>query len=349
MTQEYRLTEYSKGGGCGCKIAPSVLQQIVHTPNTTHFPQLLVGNDSNDDAAVYQVNNETAVISTTDFFLPIVNDPYDFGRIAAANAISDVFAMGGTPLMAIAVLGWPLEKLPAEVAQRVLEGGRSICAEAGIPLAGGHTIDSSDPIFGLAVTGTVALKQLKQNNTAQEGDILFLTKPIGVGIMATAVKRKLLMDEHYPALVKQLSTLNKAGAELGKLQSVHAMTDVTGFGLLGHLVEMTEGSGLSVELDYNSLIKVEGLDEYLKLKSIPDATSRNWNSYSTKVQFEKGVNVMEAFNLLPDPQTNGGLLIAVKESAVEEIRSLLASQGLSDFTQPIGRFTAKREKVVYVK
>jgi selenide, water dikinase len=349
MTQEYKLTEYSKGGGCGCKIAPSVLQQIVHTPNTTHFPQLLVGNDSNDDAAVYQVNNETAVISTTDFFLPIVNDPYDFGRIAAANAISDVFAMGGTPLMAIAVLGWPLEKLPAEVAQRVLEGGRSICAEAGIPLAGGHTIDSSDPIFGLAVTGTVALKQLKQNNTAQEGDILFLTKPIGVGIMATAVKRKLLMDEHYPALVKQLSTLNKAGAELGKLQSVHAMTDVTGFGLLGHLVEMTEGSGLSVELDYNSLIKVEGLDEYLKLKSIPDATSRNWNSYSTKVQFEKGVNVMEAFNLLPDPQTNGGLLIAVKESAVEEIRSLLASQGLSDFTQPIGRFTAKREKVVYVK
>jgi selenide, water dikinase len=349
MTQEYRLTEYSKGGGCGCKIAPSVLQQIVHTPNTTHFPQLLVGNDSNDDAAVYQVNNETAVISTTDFFLPIVNDPYDFGRIAAANAISDVFAMGGTPLMAIAVLGWPLEKLPAEVAQRVLEGGRSICAEAGIPLAGGHTIDSSDPIFGLAVTGTVALTQLKQNNMAQEGDILFLTKPIGVGIMATAVKRKLLKDEHYPALVKQLSTLNKAGAELGKLQSVHAMTDVTGFGLLGHLVEMTEGSGLSVELDYNSLIKVEGLDEYLKLKSIPDATSRNWNSYSTKVQFEKGVNVMEAFNLLPDPQTNGGLLIAVKESAVEEIRSLLASQGLSDFTQPIGRFTAKREKVVYVK
>jgi selenide, water dikinase len=349
MTQEYRLTEYSKGGGCGCKIAPSVLQQIVHTPNTTHFPQLLVGNDSNDDAAVYQVNNETAVISTTDFFLPIVNDPYDFGRIAAANAISDVFAMGGTPLMAIAVLGWPLEKLPAEVAQRVLEGGRSICAEAGIPLAGGHTIDSSDPIFGLAVTGTVALTQLKQNNMAQEGDILFLTKPIGVGIMATAVKRKLLKDEHYPALVKQLSTLNKAGAELGKLQSVHAMTDVTGFGLLGHLVEMTEGSGLSVELDYNSLIKVEGLDEYLKLKSIPDATSRNWNSYSTKVQFEKGVNVMEAFNLLPDPQTNGGLLIAVKEDAAEEVISLLISAGLGDFTQPIGRFTAKREKVVYVK
>jgi selenide, water dikinase len=349
MTQEYKLTEYSKGGGCGCKIAPSVLQQIVHTPNTTHFPQLLVGNDSNDDAAVYQVNNETAVISTTDFFLPIVNDPYDFGRIAAANAISDVFAMGGTPLMAIAVLGWPLEKLPAEVAQRVLEGGRSICAEAGIPLAGGHTIDSSDPIFGLAVTGTVALTQLKQNNMAQEGDILFLTKPIGVGIMATAVKRKLLKDEHYPALVKQLSTLNKAGAELGKLQSVHAMTDVTGFGLLGHLVEMTEGSGLSVELDYNSLIKVEGLDEYLKLKSIPDATSRNWNSYSTKVQFEKGVNVMEAFNLLPDPQTNGGLLIAVKEDAAEEVISLLISAGLGDFTQPIGRFTAKREKVVYVK
>ena len=349
MSEQYKLTEYSKGGGCGCKIAPSVLQQIVHTPNTTNFPKLLVGNDSNDDAAVYQVNNETAVISTTDFFLPIVNDPYDFGRIAAANAISDVYAMGGTPLMAIAVLGWPLEKLPAEVAQRVLEGGRSICAEAGIPLAGGHTIDSSDPIFGLAVTGTVSLKNLKQNNKAQEGDILFLTKPIGVGIMATAVKRKLLQDEHYPALVKQLSALNKTGAELGKLESVHSMTDVTGFGLLGHLVEMTEGSGLSVDLDYNSLRKVEGLDEYLKLKSIPDATSRNWNSYSNKVQFEKGVNVMEAFNLLPDPQTNGGLLIAVKEDAADEVRSLLVSAGLADFTQPIGRFTAKREKVVYVK
>jgi selenide, water dikinase len=349
MSEQYKLTEYSIGGGCGCKIAPSVLQQIVHTPHTTNFPQLLVGNDSNDDAAVYQVNNDTAVISTTDFFLPIVNDPYDFGRIAAANAISDVYAMGGTPLMAIAVLGWPLEKLPAEIAQRVLEGGRSICAEAGIPLAGGHTIDSSDPIFGLAVTGTVSLKHLKQNNRAQEGDILFLTKPIGVGIMATAVKRKLLQDAHYPALVKQLSTLNKTGAELGKLESVHAMTDVTGFGLLGHLVEMTEGSGLSVDLDYNSLRKVEGLDEYLKLKSIPDATSRNWSSYSTRVQFEKGVNVMEAFNLLPDPQTNGGLLIAVKEDAAEEVRSLLASEGLSDFTQPIGRFTAKREKVVYVK
>jgi selenide, water dikinase len=349
MTQEYKLTEYSKGGGCGCKIAPSVLQQIVHTPNTTNFPQLLVGNDSNDDAAVYQVNNETAVISTTDFFLPIVNDPYDFGRIAAANAISDVYAMGGSPLMAIAVLGWPLEKLPAEVAQRVLEGGRSICAEAGIPLAGGHTIDSSDPIFGLAVTGTVSLPQLKQNNKAQDGDILFLTKPIGVGIMATAVKRKLLKDEHYPALVKQLSTLNKTGADLGKLESVHAMTDVTGFGLLGHLVEMTEGSGLSVELDYNSLRKVEGVDEYIKLKSIPDATSRNWNSYSTKVQFEKGVDVMEAFNLLPDPQTNGGLLIAVKEDAADQVRSLLVSAGLSDFTQSIGRFTTKKEKVVYVK
>ena len=349
MTLEYKLTEYSKGGGCGCKIAPSVLQQIVHTPNTTSFPQLLVGNDSNDDAAVYQVNGDTPVISTTDFFLPIVNDPYDFGRIAAANAISDVYAMGGTPIMAIAVLGWPLEKLPAEVAQRVLEGCRSICAEAGIPLAGGHTIDSSDPIFGLAVTGTVSLGQLKQNNTAREGDLIFLTKPIGVGIMATAVKRKLLKDEHYPALVKQLSTLNKAGAELGKLKAVHAMTDVTGFGLLGHLVEMTEGSGLSVDLDYNSLQKVEGLDEYLQLKSIPDATSHNWNSYSSRVQFEKGVNVMEAFNLLPDPQTNGGLLIAVREDAAEEVKSVLAAAGLGNFTNPIGRFTAKRDKVVYVK
>jgi selenide,water dikinase len=349
MQEEIKLTQYSKGGGCGCKIAPSVLQQILQTQNKTPFPQLLVGNESSDDAAVYQINEGTAVISTTDFFLPIVDDAFDFGRIAAANAISDVYAMGGTPLMAIAILGWPIEKLPTETAQKVLEGGRAICEQAGIPLAGGHTIDSNDPIFGLAVTGTVSTKHLKQNNTAQAGDLLFLTKPIGVGLLSTALKRGVLQSEHYASLIQQMTGLNKLGTEFAKLDGVHAMTDVTGFGLLGHLIEMAEGSGISAELNYAVIPKLEGLDDYLRQRTIPDATFRNWNSYSSRVQFEKGVNVMEAFNLLPDPQTNGGLLIAVAENSLSEVTKVLDAAGLSNHLQPIGRLIEKGEKVVYVK
>jgi selenide,water dikinase len=349
MQEEIKLTQYSKGGGCGCKIAPSVLQQILQTQNKTSFQQLLVGNESSDDAAVYRINEETAVISTTDFFLPIVDDAFDFGRIAAANAISDVYAMGGTPLLAIAILGWPVEKLPAESAQKVLEGGRAICEQAGIPLAGGHTIDSNDPIFGLAVTGMVSTKNLKRNNTAHSGDLLFLTKPIGVGLLSTALKRGVLQPEHYASLIQQMTGLNKLGAELAKLDGVHAMTDVTGFGLLGHLIEMAEGSGISAELNYAAIPKLEGLDDYLKQRTIPDATFRNWNSYSSRVQFEKGVNVMEAFNLLPDPQTNGGLLIAVAENSLSEVTKVLDAAGLSNHLQPIGRLIEKGEKVVYVK
>ncbi|RZJ68903.1 selenide, water dikinase SelD, partial [Flavobacterium sp.] len=210
MQESLKLTQFSKGGGCGCKIAPAVLQEILTTENKSSFNQLLVGNESSDDAAVYQLSDETAVISTTDFFVPIVDDAYDFGRIAAANAISDVYAMGGKPLMAIAILGWPVDKLSTAEAKKVLEGGRSICAEAGIPLAGGHTIDSSDPIFGLSVTGITNPKQVKKNNTAQEGDVLFLTKPIGVGVLSTALKRGVLQQTHYDVLLKQMTTLNKA-------------------------------------------------------------------------------------------------------------------------------------------
>ena len=283
MQEEFKLTEYSKGGGCGCKIAPSVLQQIVHTENKFPFQNLLVGNDSNDDAAVFQINGETAIISTTDFFMPIVDDAFDFGKIAAANSISDIYAMGGTPMMAIAILGWPIDKLPVTEAQKVLEGARAICKEVNIPLAGGHTIDSNDPIFGLAVTGSVSLKNLKKNNTAQAGDLLFLTKPIGVGIVSTSVKRKLIKEEHYKNLVQQLTTVNKIGEALGRLEGVHAMTDVTGFGLLGHLTEMTEGSGVSAELNYSSIKRINGVEEYIQLKTIPGATARNWNSYSNKI------------------------------------------------------------------
>lgn len=349
MQEEFKLTEYSKGGGCGCKIAPSVLQQIVHTENKFPFQNLLVGNDSNDDAAVYQINDETAVISTTDFFMPIVDDAFDFGRIAAANSISDIYAMGGTPMMAIAILGWPIDKLPVNEAKKVLEGARAICKEVNIPLAGGHTIDSNDPIFGLAVTGSVSLKSLKKNNTAKAGDLLFLTKPIGVGIVSTSVKRKLIKDEHYKNLVQQLTNVNKIGEALGKLEGVHAMTDVTGFGLLGHLTEMTEGSGLSAELSYSSIKRVDGVEQYIQLKTIPGATARNWNSYSNKIEFDSGIDEVEAKLLLPDPQTNGGLLIAVNENAVNEVKDIFNENKLSSFLNPIGKCVDRKNKVIYVK
>jgi selenide,water dikinase len=343
-----KLTQFSKGGGCGCKIAPSVLQQIIGTNSFQTFDHLLVGNESSDDAAVFQLNHDTAVISTTDFFLPIVDDAFDFGRIAAANAISDVYAMGGQPLMAIAILGWPIDKIPVEEAQRVLEGGKAMCQQAGIPLAGGHTIDSSDPIFGLAVTGSIAPGKLKKNTGAQPGDLLFLTKPLGAGVLATALKRGVLEERHYESFIKQLTALNSIGAGLGNIPEVHAMTDVTGFGILGHLIEMTEGSGLSADLYYPALQKMDGLDEYLRQRTIPDATFRNWNSYSSKVQFEKGVNVMEAFNLLPDPQTNGGLLIAIAEESAGELNSLFEEHQLTQHLQPIGKMKEKGEKTIYV-
>lgn len=347
MQEQIKLTQFSKGGGCGCKIAPSVLQQILTTENKGSFASLLVGNESSDDAAVYQLNEETALISTTDFFVPIVDNAFDFGRIAAANAISDVYAMGGKPLMAVAMLGWPIDKLSVEEAQKVLEGGRSICAEAGIPLAGGHTIDSADPIFGLAVTGVTHPSHIKKNNTAKAEDVLFLTKPVGVGVLSTALKRGLLQDEHYTVLLQQMTSLNKVGEALGKLDSVHAMTDVTGFGLLGHLIEMAEGSDVSIELHYNTIQQIEGLKNYLKQRTIPDATFRNWNSYSSKVDFATGVDVMEAFNVLPDPQTNGGLLVATND--INTLKEIFSTNHLFDYLTPIGKCIPKNEKVIYVQ
>lgn len=339
------LTHYSHGAGCGCKIAPKVLDEILKSNIAVpDNKQLLVGNHSKDDAAVYDLGNGMALISTTDFFMPIVDDAFDFGRIAAANSISDVYAMGGKPLMAIAILGWPVEKLPVELAQKVIEGGRTICAEAGIPLAGGHSIDSPEPIFGLAITGIVPVENLKKNNTAQEGDLLFLTKPLGVGILSTAQKRGLLKPEHLPVMISQMTTLNKTGEELGRIKGVTSMTDVTGFGLLGHLIEMAEGSGLSAEIWYDKVPVTEGVREYISQRIFPDATTRNWSSYSDKVKFEKGVNVMEAFTLLPDPQTNGGLLISVKEEGLEEVKVILG-EGMV----PVGKMLAAGDKRVWVK
>lgn len=348
-TEEIRLTQFSKGGGCGCKIAPSVLQQMLATGDKGFFPHLLVGIESSDDAAVYLLNEDTAVVSTTDFFMPIVDNPFDFGRIAAANSISDVYAMGGKPIMAIAVLGWPVAKLPPAVAQQVLEGGRAICREAGIPLAGGHTIDSLEPIFGLAVTGTVSPKNLKKNNGAREGDWLFLTKPLGVGVMATAVKRELLKEEHYRILLKQLTTLNSVGEALGQMEGIHAMTDVTGFGLLGHLTEMADGSNLSAAISFAAIKKVEGFDEYLQLKTIPGATARNWNSYGAGITFQDGLDESSLINLLADPQTNGGLLVAVDEKAVDELKEVFLKYNLQDHLAPIGRCTKRGEKTIVVK
>jgi selenide, water dikinase len=339
------LTQYSHGAGCGCKIAPKVLDEILKSsialPDNKN---LLVGNHSKDDAAVYDLGNGTALISTTDFFMPIVDDAFDFGRIAAANSISDVYAMGGKPLMAIAILGWPVEKLPVERAQKIIDGGRAICTAAGIPLAGGHSIDSQEPIFGLAVTGIAAIENLKKNNTAQEGDLLFLTKPLGVGILSTAQKRGVLKEEHLPVMIEQMAALNKAGEELGKLPGVTAMTDVTGFGLLGHLVEMAEGSGLSAEIYYDKLPVAEGVKAYIGQRIFPDATTRNWNAYSDKVKFEKGVSVMEAFTLLPDPQTNGGLLISVRPESEKDVREIVGERAI-----PVGRMIQENEKRIWVK
>jgi len=346
VTELIQLTKYSHGAGCGCKISPKVLDEILASnfamPDND---KLIVGNHSKDDAAVYDIGNGTALISTTDFFMPIVDDPYEFGRIASANAISDVYAMGGKPVLAIAILGWPINVLPPAVAQKVIEGSRSICAEAGIPLAGGHSIDSPEPIFGLAVNGFVAIENIKQNNKAQEGDLLFLTKPLGVGILTTAEKKGILKEEHKGIAAKQMMQLNKVGELLGRVKGVNAMTDVTGFALLGHLVEMAEGSGVSAEINFENVPTIiTDLSFYIQQKSIPGGTNRNWDSYGEKIGpvtgFQKAI--------LADPQTSGGLLVAVAADAVEEVKNILQQNGLGRFTNPVGKIIAKQATVVNI-
>lgn len=344
------LTQWAKATGCSCKIAPAELQEILKSnlPASAHA-SLLVGNSTNDDAAVYALDDTTALISTADFFTPVVDDAFDYGRIAAANALSDVYAMGGKPIMALAILGWPVESLPASGAQQVLEGARTICAQAGIPLAGGHSIIAAEPFFGLSVNGIVPIANLKRNNGAEAGNLLFLTKPLGSGVLTTAAKRGVLPPEYLPTLIAQLTQLNDIGTAIGRLEGVTAMTDVTGFGLLGHLVEMAESSNLSVLLDYKAIQIPDAVRELAAQQVVPDATYRNWNSYSSQTGFAPGINVMEAFNLLPDPQTNGGLLIAVKEEAIAELQALLSSEGYGSFTHPIGKFVDRGEKVVTVQ
>jgi len=345
---QFPLTQYAHGAGCGCKIAPQVLKEILQGSVTQPSKNLLVGNSSNDDAAVYDLENGSALIATTDFFMPIVDDAFDFGRIAAANAISDVYAMGGKPIMALSVLGWPVQKLPTTLAQKVIEGARTICAQAGISLAGGHSIDTLEPMFGLSVNGIIDAKNIKRNDSATEGDLLFITKPIGVGILSTAQKRGLLMEEDKETLIAQLIKLNSVGEKLGKLPGVTAMTDVTGFGLLGHLIEMAQGSSLSALINYSAIKKIKNIELYLKQNTIPDATFKNWNAYSLLTEITTEIDIMEAFNLLPDPQTNGGLLFSVSPNAVNSVITVLKENDLADFTEPIGKMIKKEEKAIKV-
>ena len=336
---EIKLTQYSHGAGCGCKISPAILDKILHSPLVTPpDPRLLVGNDKRDDAAVLDLGNGTALISTTDFFMPIVDDAFDFGRIASANAISDVYAMGGKPVLAIAILGWPIDKLSPEVAQKVLEGSRAICAEAGITLAGGHSIDCPEPVFGLAVNGLVNIPQLKENSTAIAGCRLYLTKALGVGILSTAQKKGQLRSEDAAIALQSMVTLNKLGESFGRFDSVKAMTDVTGFGLLGHLAEMCEGSGLSATIEFNKVPVIPSLPHYLGLGCFPGGTQRNWNSYGHKISKLSD----EQRYILADPQTSGGLLVAVAEEGAEAFEQYLRSHGLpANLCTSFGRLQAR--------
>lgn len=322
---DVKLTQYSHGAGCGCKISPKNLDSILKTTREKiHFPSLLVGNDSKDDAACFDLGNGTSIVSTTDFFMPIVDDPFTFGRIAAANAISDVYAMGGNPLMAIAIFGWPIDKLSVDVAQQVIDGGRFVCEEAGIPLAGGHSIDSPEPIFGLAVSGLVENKNLKQNNTAQVGCELFLTKPIGIGILTTAQKQGKISSGDINVAIDAMCTLNKIGAQISKLDGVTALTDVTGFGLLGHLSEICEGSGISARVRFDDVPLLANVHKYLEMGCVPGGTRRNFESYGDKIS--QMTPTQE--NILCDAQTSGGLLCVVKKENVAEFLDLCSHAGL---------------------
>ena len=327
MTTEpqVRLTEYSHGAGCGCKISPQVLDRIlVSQLEPLAFPGLLVGNQTKDDAAVFDLGNGQGVVSTTDFFMPIVDDPFTFGRIAATNAISDIYAMGGKPLMAIAILGWPVNLLSPEIAQQVIEGGRAVCHDAGIPLAGGHSIDAPEPIFGLAVTGLVPLANLKRNDQARAGSKLYLSKPLGIGILTTAQKQKKLAPEHTSIAVDTMCQLNRFGADIAHLACVNAMTDVTGFGLLGHLLELCEGSNLQADIWSEQIPLLPHVDDYLQQGCVPGGTNRNFESYGHKAS----PLTDRQRNLLCDPQTSGGLLISVDPDGEAEFLAAAGKAGL---------------------
>lgn len=327
--QKVRLTSLSHGGGCGCKIAPGVLSELLKT--SVQFPlpkELLVGTETADDAAVYQINEHQALIATTDFFMPIVDEPRHFGQIAATNAISDIYAMGGTPLMALAILGMPIHVLPPEDIAEILNGGREVCAKAGIPIAGGHSIDSVEPIYGLAVIGIIDPKHLKRNATAQRGDVLILGKPLGVGIYSAALKKEQLSKLHYEEMLKNTTQLNTPGTRLATLAGVHALTDVTGFGLLGHALEIAKGSGLHARIDYAQLQFLPQVQELAQQGFITGASRRNWQSYGDAIELDPSLGDVERA-LLTDPQTSGGLLVACQADVASQVLEIFAQEGFS--------------------
>ena len=339
-----KLTSFSHGGGCGCKIAPGVLAEILK--NSAGFPvpkELMVGIETADDAAVYWLNDEQALIATTDFFMPIVDDPYDFGRIAATNAISDVYAMGGTPIMALALVGMPIDKLPVEVIGQIIRGGESICAEAGIPIAGGHTIDSVEPIYGLVVLGLVHPSKVKRNADAKAGDKIILGKPIGVGILSAALKKDALDEAGYASMIANTTKLNKPGKALSELDGVHALTDVTGFGLLGHLLELARGAKLDAQLNMAQIPLLPQVQALADKGFITGASGRNWGGYGHDVVLGDAITPVQQM-LLTDPQTSGGLLVSCDPSAVDAVLALFVREGFAD-AAVIGEMQAGSGKV----
>jgi selenide,water dikinase len=325
-THKVRLTSLAHGGGCGCKLAPSVLQQLLaDQPAAAPYRQLLVGTETADDAAVWQVDDNTCIIATTDFFMPMVDDPYDFGRIAATNAISDVYAMGGKPIMALAILGMPVDKIPVEMVREILKGGAAVCATAGIPVAGGHSIDCPEPVYGLAVIGLCRPEEVRRNSDAKPGDKLILTKPVGVGIYSAAIKKDALLPEAYQEMIDTTTTLNKVGSEVAKDKDVHAITDVTGFGVLGHALEMARGSKLTVRLKAADVPLLKHAAQLTQQGHITGASHRNWASYGHDVVLPPGLPDWQR-HLLADPQTSGGLLVAcAPERATELVQSIIAA------------------------
>jgi selenide,water dikinase len=322
-----RLTSLSHGGGCGCKIAPGVLSEILK--GTTQLPipkELLVGIETADDAAVYQLNDEQALIATTDFFMPIVDDPFDFGRIAATNAISDVYAMGGTPILALALVGMPINVLSTDTIGKILEGGAAVCRAAGIPIAGGHTIDSVEPIYGLVALGLVHPKRVKRNADARPGDVLVLGKPLGVGVLSAALKKDALAAEGYAQMIANTTKLNTPGPELAALPGVHALTDVTGFGLAGHALELARGSSSSVRLDWDRVPLLPGVHELAARGMVTGASGRNWAGYGTDIALPAGFDPTSQA-LLTDPQTSGGLLVSCSPDSVDQVLAVFQRHG----------------------
>ena len=334
-----RLTEFSHGGGCGCKIAPAILSRLLQNNVLPMIPpQLLVGTETSDDAAVYQINDSQAIIATTDFFTPIVDDPFDFGRIAATNALSDVYAMGGTPLFALAIVGMPLGQLSEESIRQILAGGQSVCAAAGIPIAGGHSIDTLEPIYGLVGIGLVHPAQIKRNSAAQAGDVLILSKPLGVGMLSAALKKGSLSAQGYADMVRYTTQLNTPGTALSQLTQVHAITDVTGFGLAGHLLEVCRGSGLTAQVDFASVPCIPEALQMAQSGTATGASPRNWSGYGHEVVLPAGFADWQR-NLLTDPQTSGGLLITCAPEAVNDVMAILQAQGFGQ-AAVVGRLQA---------